>query len=240
MTQLTHESTDATLSDRSTHKRYEMPFCRIELAVMSLVDDRLQVLLGRRSEPPHPGRWALPGGVVRIDLDADLEQSARRVMRERLQGELPFMRQVCAVGGRTRDPRAPWALSVVYRTLAHHAVVPTRPGKRIQQLRWCTVEEAQADADLAFDHGSLVAQAARATREDVDALRIPPGLLPDTFTLGEMQSLCEQVLGRSLDKSSFRRRLADHDVVEPVEGELRGGRNRPAQVFKLRSGEVGT
>ena len=61
-------------------KRHPMPFTRLEIAVMSLVDGELQVLLARRAEAPYAGRWALPGGVLRIDLDASLDAAARREM----------------------------------------------------------------------------------------------------------------------------------------------------------------
>ena len=96
----------STPSSSPSSRRHPMPFTRIELAVMSLIEDRLHVLLVRRAEAPHAGRWALPGGALRIDLDRSLEAGARRVMRERLGLELPFLRQLGAVGGPTRDPRA--------------------------------------------------------------------------------------------------------------------------------------
>jgi hypothetical protein len=73
-----------------------------------------------------------------------------------------------------------------------------------------------------------------AVRQEVRALDLPGGFTPATFTLGELQALCEQMLGERLDKSSFRRRLADRDLVEPVKGEMRTGANRPAQVFCLK------
>ena len=82
---------------------------------MTVIDSRLNVLLIRRAEAPHAGRWALPGGALRIDLDRSLEEGARRVMQERLAVALPFLRQLGAVGGPQRDERAPWALSVIYR-----------------------------------------------------------------------------------------------------------------------------
>ena len=56
-----------------------MPFTRIELVVLTVIDGRLAVLLGRRAEAPQKGKWALPGGVLRIDLDRDLEAAAQRV-----------------------------------------------------------------------------------------------------------------------------------------------------------------
>jgi 8-oxo-dGTP diphosphatase len=96
---------------------YVMPFTRLEIVVMSVIDGSLHVLVVRRAKAPHVGKWALPGGVLRIDLDASVDAAARRVTQERLGLTLPFLRQLCALGGPARDPRAPWSLSVVYRAL---------------------------------------------------------------------------------------------------------------------------
>lgn len=210
-----------------------MPFTRLEIAVLSLIEGELQVLLARRSQAPHAGKWALPGGVLRIDLDRSLEAAAGRVMDERLGLEMPFLRQLGAVGGPTRDPRAPWALSVVYRALVPAEKLKPSAGKRIEALAWRPATTAAGDKTLAFDHAALIDQAVKATRAEVEALELPAGFLPEAFTLGELQSVCEQLLGRRLDKSSFRRRLADRDLVQPVKGVLRSGANRPAQVYSL-------
>lgn len=156
-------------------------------------------------------------------------------MHERLGLDLPFLRQLCAAGGPTRDPRAPWALSIVYRALVPAAKVEPSAGKRIETLAWRPVEDAMADRNLAFDHALLVSQAVESTRTEVTRLELPLGFLPDQFTLGELQSTCEQLLGRRLDKSSFRRKLADRQLVEPVEGELKAGANRPAQIYRLQA-----
>ena len=90
------------------------------------------------------------------------------------------------------------------------------------------------DGGLAFDHAALIGQAVVATRAEVDGLELPFGFLPEEFTLGELQSTCEELLGRRLDKSSFRRRLAERDVLEPVVGVMRGGAFRPAQLYRER------
>lgn len=211
-----------------------MPFTRIEVAVMTTAEGVLSVLLGRRAEAPFAGRWALPGGVVRIDLDRTLEDAARRVIQERLRIELPFLRQVCAVGGATRDPRSPWGLSVVYRALVPVESVEPKAGKRLKALRWCAVDEASKDTNLAFDHDQLVAQATDALRDEIEELDLPFEFFSAEFTLGELQGLCEVILGRRLDKSSFRRRLSERDLVEPVPGEMRIGANRPAQLYRKR------
>ena len=217
-----------------TRPKHPMPFTRLEVCVLGLSDHGLQVLLGKREAPPYQGRWALPGGVLRIDLDATLDDGARRVMHERLALALPFMRQLVAVGGKYRDQdRSPWALSVVYRALVWQADVQPLAGKRLSDLAWRDVEDAATDVKLAFDHRELVALAVEKTRQEVAEMELPVGFLPKAFTLGELQSICERILGRALDKSSFRRKLGDRGLVQPIEGEMRGGANRPAQLFQL-------
>jgi ADP-ribose pyrophosphatase YjhB (NUDIX family) len=220
----------------STGQIHPMPFTRIELAVLSIVDGGLAVLLGKRAGAPHKGKWALPGGVIRIDLDEDLEAAVQRVARERLEVELPFLRQLCAVGGASRDPRSKWGLSIVYRGLLPSDAFDPKAGKRIDVLAWRPVDEVMLDTKLAFDHGRLVARAVEATRADVDRLELPFGFLPEQFTLGELQATCEQIVGRRLDKSSFRRKLDERKLIRPVEGEMRTGAFRPAQLYRERVG----
>jgi len=217
------------------HKVHPMPFTRIEVAMLSIVDGALCVLLARRAARPDAGRWALPGGVLRIDLDASLDAAAARVAHERLEVTLPDLRQLCAVGSPGRDPRAPWGLSIVYRALVAEGSVVPATGKRIDALRWAAVDTLIDEPKLAFDHAELIARAASALREDVDELDLPYGLLPEIFTLTELQQTCEAVLGSRLDKSSFRRRLADRDLLAPVDGEMRTGAFRPAQLYRRRT-----
>ena len=213
-----------------------MPFTRVELVVMSIVDGHLAVLLGKRTGAPHVGQWALPGGVLRIDLDADLECAAQRVAHERLGVQLPFLRHLTAVGGKLRDSRAPWALSIAFRALLPIEAIDPKAGKRLEALRWVPVDEAMLDESLAFDHAGLIHSATEITRTEIDRLELPFGFLPEKFTLGELQACCEMLLDRRLDKSSFRRRLDERSLVEPVPGEMRTGAFRPAQLFRKLSG----
>lgn len=223
------------ITTESASTVHPMPFLRLELTVLAVSQGRLKVLLGRRTSAPYAGRWALPGGVLRIDLDVDLADGAQRVAHERLGLTLPALTQLGAYGGRKRDPRAPWAVSVVYRCMADADYLQPRAGKRLEALKWVIAEDASADGNLAFDHSTLIAEAVRELRADVQDLRFSPGLLPEPFTLGELQAASEAVLGRPLDKSSFRRRLDATATVRPVEGAMRTGAFRPAQLFVLVS-----
>lgn len=135
----------------------------------------------------------------------------------------------------SRDARAPWTLSIAYRaTVRIDAISPT-PGKRVEALRWAHAQEAASDPELAFDHSEIIAAAVRDLCSEVGNLQLPWGLLPAEFTLAELQHACESILGRPLDKSSFRRRLDDRGCVEPVSGLFRGAAHRPAQVYRPRA-----
>jgi 8-oxo-dGTP diphosphatase len=213
------------------------PFTRLELSVMGIVDDRLQVLLARTANT-QAGRWALPGGVLRVDLDDSLDAAARRVGREQLGMELPFLRQLCAVGGPTPKSHTPWAMVVRYRALAGVETSGVSTIKRGNGFVWRPVDETTGDSTVAFDHPAVIEQAVLATRAEVGAMDLPLSILPRTFTLGELQVICERILGRQLDKSSFRRRLADAELVEPLEGEMRAGPFRPAQLHRAREERI--
>jgi len=216
-----------------TSPKHAMPFVRVELVLLSVAAGGLQVLLSHRKEAPFKGKWGLPGGVLRIDLDVSLEDAAQRVATERLNKTLPNLNQVAAVGGAKRDPRAPWAMSVVYRSLVQPDI-DTSPGKRVQALEWRNAVEVIAANDLAFDHAALVAKAVEATRREVRELRFPRGWMPEEFTLSELQAMSEAVLDAKLDKVTFRRRMDVDRVAVALEGRMRqGGAFRPAQLYKL-------
>lgn len=217
-------------------KRYPMPFTRMEVAVLTLMAGDIHVLLALRSTEPHAGQWALPGGVLRTDLDLSLDAAAHRVIQERAGLTLPFLKQMCAVGGPDRDPRSSWAVSLVYRAVVDADDIRPVAGKRTDRLSWVPFNDIVKSSGLAFDHQHLITLAVQSTRDEVERLEIPPGLLPAQFTLGELQVVCEQFLHRRLDKSSLRRKLADRGLVEPVEGAWKPGPNRPAQIYRWASG----
>lgn len=215
---------------------YPMPLVRVEIALQTLIDSQLCTLLIRREQAPYKDRWALPGGVVRVDRDPTLDACAERVSRERLGVIPPSLRQLCAVGASGRDPRGPseWGVSIVYRSLIQSDSLPIEGGKRVKGFRWVPVDHPLRDDQIAFDHQRLIAHAAALTRAEFTALEFLPGLVPRQFTLTELQSLCEAVLGERLDKSSFRRKLAARELVKPIPGAFtQGVRYRPAAVYEL-------
>lgn len=214
-------------------QQYPMPLVRVDLVLLTVKEGRLQVMLSHRENAPFEGLWGLPGGVLRIDQDISLEAAAQRVARERLVRELSNLKQVVTMGGANRDPRAPWAMTVVYGSLVSPDL-EVMPGKRVQALRWQAVDDLAMTGPLAFDHATLIQMAVERIRQDVRDLHYPKGAMPEHFTLPELQAYSEAVLGSPLDKVTFRRRMVAAQLLEPISGAQRGGAHRPAQVYRLR------
>jgi 8-oxo-dGTP diphosphatase len=216
------------------YTRHDMPYVRVDLCVFALMEHELQVLLIKRAELPQRGAWALPGGALRIDIEKTLDDAAKRVARERLGVPVPYMRQQVTVGGFGHYEPGKWAMSVVFRALVRAEYFPAEPGKRVADMKWVPVDEAQANEQLAFGHAGVIAAAARSLRQEVEVLDFPFEILDSEFTLGALQAQSEAILGTKLDKSSFRKRLANRDHLEPTGTMTEGGAWRPAQLYRVR------
>jgi ADP-ribose pyrophosphatase YjhB (NUDIX family) len=216
-------------------KAYIRPIASVDLAIFALSETGIDVLLIRRADDPFAGEWALPGGWVRVDEDADLEAAARRVLRDKTGVETPYLEQLQSVGNTARDPRG-WSLSIAYFALMPREAADLRPGENAADVDWWPVIGDVVPVPLAFDHADLLLSAMTRLRGKVEYSTLPAHLLPAQFTLGELQSVYERILGRRLDKSAFRKRIAEADFVEPVAGAMRRGSNRPAQLYRLRQG----
>ena len=196
---------------------FERPIATIDLAIFALSPTGLSALLTQRAAEPYAGAWALPGGFVHVDEDADLDAAARRILLSKTAMEAPYLEQLQTVGNAGRDPRG-WSISVSYIALLGLEPAEPRPGANTADACWLDIAGNGVDLPLAFDHAALLAA----------------HLLPPEFTLGELQAVYERILGRPLDKSAFRKRVAEADFVAAVPGAMRRASNRPAQLYRLR------
>jgi 8-oxo-dGTP diphosphatase len=209
------------------------PIATVDVVILRLRDRALSVLLARRDEAPFKGAWALPGGFVRTNEDASLQDAARRVLATKAKARTPYLEQLQSFGGPRRDPRG-WSLTVAYYALL--AEDPALDGDSAG--RWFVVRQDAVDTDLPFDHAEILRAALERVRRKVEYSSVPVHLLPPAFTLSELQGVYESLLGRPLDKSAFRKKIAAMDFLVPVEGEQRRGSNRPAQLFRPRDPEA--
>jgi ADP-ribose pyrophosphatase YjhB (NUDIX family) len=216
-----------------TEETYERPIVSVDLVIFALSEAGLDVLLMQRGAEPFAGAWALPGGWIHVDADTDLEGAARRVLGEKTGVETPYLEQLETFGNGTRDPRG-WSLSVAYVALISADEVTLRQGANASDVAWLPVAGDAVAVPLAFDHADILGNGLTRLRNKVEYSTLPVHLLPAAFTLSELQSVYERILGRRLDKSAFRKRVAEADFVEAIPGEMRRASNRPAQLYRLR------
>lgn len=217
-------------SPEDLHKR---PIVSVDLAIFVLAPDGLEVLLMQRGAPPYAGDWALPGGWIHVDEDGDLEAAARRVLAAKTGVTAPYLEQLQAFGNAARDPRD-WSLSITYIALIPSDEITLRQGGNLADVAWWPITGDAVTTPLAFDHADILRTAIMRLRNKVEYSTLPVHLLPTAFTLGELQAVYERLLGRDLDKSAFRKRIAEVDFIEPIPGEMRRASNRPAQLYRLK------
>ena len=210
------------------------PLVSVDIALFCIEDHRLKVLLVQRATEPHANCWALPGGVLRPDIDDSLEAAAVRVLRQKISVEIPYLAEVCTYSGPMRDPRG-WSISTLYYALLPRDKITAVVANRIEAIKW---EDAEPLGQrLAFDHDLQLAAALQLLREKVEGHALPLHLMPELFTLTQLQNTCEAILGKGqkLDKSVFRRRIKGHPDLTPTDQEERG-RQRPALLYRARNG----
>lgn len=203
--------------------KHERPIATVDVALFTLLDDGLHVALGRRERDPYRGQLALFGGYVHTEQDEDTGATARRILSEKGGVTISYVEQLYTFSGKVRDPRG-WSLSVAYYALVAAEALQAAPVDLVPVVRLPA---------LPFDHNAIVAAALGRLRGKASYSSLPAFLLPRAFTLSQLQDVYERVLGHALDKSSFRRKIEAQGIVTPVEDMVRGGRHRPAQLYRL-------
>ncbi|HRD66072.1 MAG TPA: NUDIX domain-containing protein [Candidatus Competibacter sp.] len=209
----------------------ERPFFTVDLVIFTIRAERLEVLLVKRAERPRKSWWALPGGLLDLRCDASIEACAVRKLVEKAGVYAPYLEQLKTYGSRDRDPRGWTATTAYFALMASERV---QLGGNQEAVRWAPIRGDGVDCDLAFDHAHILADAVERLRSKLEYTHIAVHLLPEEFTLPELQRTYEIILQQPLDKSSFRRRVAQADLLEEIPGKLRDGPGRPAQLYRFR------
>jgi 8-oxo-dGTP diphosphatase len=213
---------------------FERPLTTVDVVIFTVRDEQLQVLLVKRPEgpdEPFPDAWALPGGFVDVAKDDSLEACARRKLLDKTGVKSPYLEQLGSWGGKSRDPRG-WSATHAYFALlpADTVQIGQDAGK---PARWKAVDELSPRSRLAFDHADILQAALDRLRSKVEYTSLPAFLLPEPFTLPQLQKVYEVVLGRAIDKSGFRTRALAADFLVEV-GFQDVGAPRPAMTYRLK------
>ncbi|MBO4208456.1 NUDIX hydrolase [Micromonospora echinofusca] len=204
----------------------------VDLAILTVREGRLQVLLIERGNEPFRGRAALPGGFLRDG--EDLDAAARRELREEtgLDGSALHLAQLGAFGAPGRDPRGR-VVTIAYLAIAPHLPVPV-PGSDASGARWEPVEASLADPDrLAFDHGDILRTAVDRARRELEYTTLATVFCGETFTMGELREIYEVVWGVPLDPRNFSRKVKKTEGFVIPSGEQRVQETgRPATLYR--------
>jgi len=202
---------------------YPRPALTVDIVIFTLRENRLQLLLIQRREQPYAGMWALPGGFVRVD--ESLEEAASRELSEETGVSDAYL---------DRAPRGRGVTVAYFALIPAGAPVRSEGGSDARQARWHPLESLPA---LAFDHREIVTYALRRLRYKLEYTAACFELLPDEFTLSEIQQTYELILGEKLDKRNFRRRILEAGIIEPTPRQ-RSGEGRPARLYRYRPDAV--
>ena len=198
------------------------------VVIFAVDDDALQVLLVRRTGAPEQGAFALPGGLW--DGSESLDESAARKLVEETGVRDLYLEQLFTLSG--LDPTQP-SVAVAYFALVDTARVRLRVGEEWPPA-WHRVDALPA---LAFHNNRVIEQAVARVVAKLDYTNIAYGLLPDQFTLRELQATYEAIYGRTLDRRNFRKRMLSTDVIESTGDRRREGAHRPALLYRFVSRE---
>ncbi|HUV89665.1 MAG TPA: NUDIX domain-containing protein [Anaerolineae bacterium] len=210
---------------------YPRPSVTADVIIFTLRGNDLQVLLIRRKYSPFEGMWAIPGGFVGIS--ESLEEAARRELEEEAGVRDVYLEQLYTFGDPGRDPRGR-VITVAYFALVPAAVISPRAGDDAAEARWWSVVHLPP---LAFDHVGILAYALKRLRYKLEYTAVGFELLPEVFTLSELQAAYEIILGEKLDKRNFRRKILRAEVIEET-GQTRTGEGRPARLYRFRDDVV--
>lgn len=217
---------------RKNKEDFPRPLTTVDLAIFTVYGNELCVLLVERPDiGPYPNMLALPGGIVDVNRDSNLQECARRKLKDKTGVNASYLEQVGSWGDSNRDPRG-WSTTHVY-----FALIPfVQTIELAEGSQWLAVSLAvDKNRKLAFDHGSLLRAAVARLQNKVEYTSLPAYLLNPPFTLPQLQHIYEIVLDRLLDKSSFRTRTLSANYLEE-KGLMKVDATRPAMGYRIISG----
>lgn len=206
---------------------YPRPALTVDIVVLALDDDDLKVMLVERDVPPFVGRWALPGGFVRVE--ETLDEAACRELREETGLRNIYLEQLYTFGELKRDPRER-VVSVAYYALVNLEGHDVHASTDARNAAWFAVSDTPK---LAFDHAKILAAAHQRLRGKVRYQPIGFELLPEKFTLRQLQHLYEIILDRQLDKRNFRKKVLSMGVVQETSEIEQDVSHRAARLYRF-------
>ena len=192
------------------YKEFQKVLLSVDCIIFGFDQNKLKILIGKRNMDPGRGEWSLYGGFVRND--ESLDAAAQRTLLELTGLRNIYMSQVGAFGNIDRDP-GERVVSVAYYALINVKDYSERLRKQ-HGVEWVNIEDIP---QMYSDHNAMIAKARKLIQQKIKTNPVGFELLPELFTLTQLQRLYEAVNGEPLDKRNFRKRIKDMDFIEKTE-----------------------
>lgn len=211
-------------NERNTTKPLESSHLTVDLVVLTIEDGQLKVLLTKRENEPFINYLALPGGYLAKDETA--ADAANRVLHNKAGINNVYVEQLYTFDDPKRDPRGR-TISLTYFALA--------PSSKFNQMS-ASAELISVDkvGNLAFDHKLILKYAVERVQAKLGYTNIAYSLLANKFTLSELQSVYEVILGRTIDKRNFRKKIMSLDMLNETNEMQTGRKHRPARLYSFK------
>ena len=199
-----------------------------DVVTFTIHGESLNVMLIERGSPPFKGQWAIPGGFMR--KNESLEDAARRELKEETGvGKGFHMTQIGTWSDPKRDPRGR-VITTAFAALVDYTRLKPKAATDAANVGWFPARVPPKP--LAFDHQDILKQSVAWLEKALYDTRVVDALLPETFTLSELQDVHEAILGEKLDKRNFRKRILASGTITEAKG-MRRGKHRPAQLYRF-------
>ena len=205
------------------------PLVACDCIVLNIQNSTLKVLLIKLAREPYKDKWALPGGLVKID--ETLRQTALRYLNQtESAAKKIYLDQLYVYSDIKRDPRQR-VISIAFLGIVRKQnLIKLKESEAYSENKWF---EANQLPEMAYDHKNMLELAIKRIRDKAERSVISLQFLPASFTLTEMQKIYETLLGHSLDKRNFRKKTMALGLVKPLAKQRHEGRGRPAEVFRV-------
>ena len=204
----------------------------VDVVLFTIQGGTLKALLVKRQQPPYRGAWALPGGIVGVDESVDA--AALRELQEETNIGNIYLEQLYTFGDPVRDPRGR-VITVAYYALVNWQQFQLKAHQRVSEANWSPVKRLPP---LAFDHRRIVDYALERLRNKINYTTVGFQLLSREFTLTDLQSSYEILLGQRLDKRNFRRKMLQLGILKGTREFRASGRQRPARLYTFTEPKV--
>ncbi len=199
----------------------------VDTAVFTIADNHLAVLLVQMKQEPYVDLWAMPGGL--ITQEETTEDAALRMLREQTGVTDVYIEQLRTFDSPQRDALHR-VVSVAYIALVPSADVTLQTTDKYKAVQWWDTGKLPP---LAYDHPRMIDKAIRRLRAKVTYSNIVWSVLPETFTLSELQHVYEVILGKPIDKRNFRKKILSVGIVESTRQKQAAAAHRPAELYRF-------